>query len=221
LVETDEVRARTSKKDASVREEEVRKAASEGLLEFVKDEGARVGRETGGSLVVAEIMLYAEGGKCDRLLAHLTWSYVMFCLFRPTDKSIATEALLQPLTSPYPSSDPSTPHPIDLPHTSRLYKTLLQGGHFSHTTHTVTRSPSFSPSAFASSFITIVGEERTVALARGEGAFVVAELLERLVMEGSDSEKEAVKGWFKSGDLNSGEGKGRKVLLEKIAKLAC
>jgi pumilio family protein 6 len=64
LTETDEVRARTSKKDASVREEEVRKAASEGLLEFVKDEGAKVGRETGGSLVVAEIMLYAEGGKC-------------------------------------------------------------------------------------------------------------------------------------------------------------
>ncbi|KIM72847.1 hypothetical protein PILCRDRAFT_829556 [Piloderma croceum F 1598] len=201
LTETDEVRARTSKKDTSIREDEVRKAASEGLLEFVKDEGARVGRETGGSLVVAEIMLYAEG-----------------------DKSVATEALLQPLTSPYPSSDPSTPHPIDLPHTSRLYKTLLQGGHFSHTTHTVTRSPSFSPSAFASAFITIVGEERTVALARGDGAFVVAELLERMIEEGSDSEKEAVKGWFKGGvisDLKGGEGKGRKVLLEKIAKLAC
>jgi pumilio family protein 6 len=57
------VRARTSKKDTGVREEEVRRAASEGLLEFVREEGARVGRETGGSLVVGEIMLYAEGGE--------------------------------------------------------------------------------------------------------------------------------------------------------------
>jgi pumilio homology domain family member 6 len=70
LAETDEVRGRTSKKDTSVREEEVRKAASEGLLQFVTDEGAKVGRETGGSLVVAEIMLYAEGGK-----------YLLTCLF--------------------------------------------------------------------------------------------------------------------------------------------
>lgn len=63
MAETDEVRARTSKKDVGVREEEVRKAASEGLLEFVRSEGATVARETGGSLVVGEIMLYAEGGK--------------------------------------------------------------------------------------------------------------------------------------------------------------
>jgi len=72
LIETDEVRARTSKKDASVREEEVRRAASVGLLEFAKDEGARVGRETGGSLIVAEIMLYAEGGQCDCVMSYLT-----------------------------------------------------------------------------------------------------------------------------------------------------
>lgn len=63
LAETDEVKTRTSKKDTSVREEEVRKAASEGLLDFVSNEGATVARDTGGSLVVAEIMLYADGGK--------------------------------------------------------------------------------------------------------------------------------------------------------------
>ena len=52
---------------------------------------------------------------------------------------------------------------------------------------------------------------------------MVAELLERIIKEGSDSEKEAVTGWFKGGvirDLKGGEGKGRRVLLEKIAKLA-
>jgi len=148
---------------------------------------------------------------------------LIFILFRVIDKSVAIDALLQPLASSYPSSDPSEPHPIDLPHMSRLYKTLLQGGHFSHTTHTVTRSPSFSPSAFASAFISIVGEERTVAIARGDGAFVVAELLERVNEKGSESEKKAMKRWFKGdvrSDLKDGEGKGRNVLLEKIGKLA-
>jgi len=63
LAEMDEIRIHTSKKDALVRAEEVKKAASEGLLDFVKREGANMARETGGSLVVAEVMLYAEGGE--------------------------------------------------------------------------------------------------------------------------------------------------------------
>lgn len=63
LSETDGVRARTSKKDSNIREDEVRKAASDALLEFVVEEGVSVSRETGGSLVVAEIMLYADGGQ--------------------------------------------------------------------------------------------------------------------------------------------------------------
>lgn len=139
------------------------------------------------------------------------------------DKTTAINSLLQPLAAPYPSQDAVTPHPIDLPHTSRLYKTLLQGGHFSHATHTITRSPSFSPSAFASTFIQVVGEDSTVAMARGDGAFLVAELLERVSEEGSEVEKKEVKGWFRKSvrdELESGDGKGRKVLLEKIAKLA-
>ena len=138
------------------------------------------------------------------------------------DKSAALEALLQPLASIYPSPDPSTPHPIDLPHTSRLYKTLLQGGHFSHLSHTITRPTSFSPLAFALSFIAIVGAETSVAMARGDGAFMVAELLERVWEEGSENEKKGVKGWFGEdllGELRNEEGKGRKVLLEKVEKL--
>jgi len=199
LIETDEVRGRTSKKDATIREEEVRKSASEGLLEFVANKGANIARETGGSLVVAEVMLYADG-----------------------DKVPAIESLLQPLASPYPSLDLSMPHPIDLPHTSRLYKTLLQGGHFSHTTRTIIRDSSFSPSVFASAFIRIVGREMTVAMARGNGTFMVAEFLERVHEEGSESEKRAVKEWFNEDvrrDLQSRNGKGLKVLLEKVIKL--
>jgi len=41
----------------------VRKAASESLLAWVADQGESVVREPGGSLVVVEIMLFADGGK--------------------------------------------------------------------------------------------------------------------------------------------------------------
>lgn len=59
-------------------------------------------------------------------------------------------------------------------------------------------------------------------MAKGEGVFVVSELLERVVEEGSDGEKTVLRGWFGGKvkeDLESEDGKGRKVLLEKIAKL--
>jgi pumilio family protein 6 len=62
LAETDEVRARTSKKTQEVREAEIRAGASEALVKWVKDKGGLLLRETGASLVVTEIMLFAEGG---------------------------------------------------------------------------------------------------------------------------------------------------------------
>ena len=62
LAETDEIRAKTSKKSATIREEEVRKAASEDLLRWIEDSGEALVREPGGSLVVSEVMLHAEGG---------------------------------------------------------------------------------------------------------------------------------------------------------------
>lgn len=199
IADTDLVRSKTSKKSAVVREGEIRAAASEGLLKFVEDNGAEAARDTGGSLVVLEIMLYADG-----------------------DKSSAMQSLLQPLASIYPSEDASKPHPIDLPHTSRMYKSLFQGGHFSHASKSVVRSSSFSPSAFASEFMTIVGQDLTVSMAGGEGAFIIAEFLQRIKEEGSADEKQTVKGWF-GGDvvekLKKSETKGRNVLLDKINAL--
>lgn len=64
LAETDPIRAQTSKKDPSVREEEVRQAASGPLLTLVSDPDRldEFIRDPGGSLLVLEIMLYAEGG---------------------------------------------------------------------------------------------------------------------------------------------------------------
>ncbi|KAG1898767.1 armadillo-type protein [Suillus fuscotomentosus] len=199
IADTDLIRSKTSKKSAVVREGEIRAAASEGLLKFVEDNGAEAARDTGGSLVVLEIMLYADG-----------------------DKSSAMQSLLQPLASIYPSEDASKPHPIDLPHTSRMYKSLFQGGHFSHASKSVVRSSSFSPSAFASEFMSIVGQDLTVSMAGGEGAFIIAEFLQRIKEEGSADEKQTVKGWF-GGDvverLKKSETKGRNVLLDKINAL--
>jgi pumilio family protein 6 len=68
LAETDEIRARTSKKTVEVREGEVRKAASEALLAWVEENGADIIREPGGSLVVTEIMLFADGGMSSAVL---------------------------------------------------------------------------------------------------------------------------------------------------------
>jgi pumilio family protein 6 len=62
LAETDEIRAKTSKKDPSARQNEIRIGASDALLEWLKTEGEKIIREPGGSLVAAEILLYADGG---------------------------------------------------------------------------------------------------------------------------------------------------------------
>lgn len=83
LSETDGVRARTSKKDSNIREDEVRKAASDALLEFVVEEGVSVSRETGGSLVVAEIMLYADGGQSFPAACSISYScLVLSCIYQ-------------------------------------------------------------------------------------------------------------------------------------------
>ena len=73
IAETDGVRAKTSKKDSAIREGEIRKAASEGLLQFVAENGAETARDTGGSLLVLEIMLYAEGGQFSLLPFIFMW----------------------------------------------------------------------------------------------------------------------------------------------------
>ena len=70
LAETDATKARTSKKDDSVRAAEIRKAASEPLLEFVAKHGKEVAVDTGGSLLVNEIMLQADGGAYFFLFRH-------------------------------------------------------------------------------------------------------------------------------------------------------
>jgi pumilio family protein 6 len=63
ISETDSLRALTSKKSSDDRAAEIRSAASSELISWVVRDGAEVSRETGGSLVVTEIMLEAHGGE--------------------------------------------------------------------------------------------------------------------------------------------------------------
>jgi pumilio family protein 6 len=104
-----------------------------------------------------------------------------------------------------------------------MYKTLLQGGHFSKDTHSVSRASSFSPAAFASAFLKIVGKDVTVPLAHSNGAFVVAELCERILEEGTEEEKNCLRGWFEKSvvleTIEASRPKGTKVLLDALEKL--
>lgn len=138
------------------------------------------------------------------------------------DKSNASNTLLEALTASYPSPDPSTPHPVSLPHTSRLYKTLLQGGHFSHSTRTIEGAPRWSARDLATRFVQVVGRDVTVATAVGEGAFVVAALCEQLAEHADLEERKTVKGWFDAETEKAVQDKGAKgvnVLLESLKKL--
>lgn len=221
LAETDAVRARTSKKDEALRREEILKAASPALIELLENRkrAEEIIRDPGGSLLVTEIMLYADGG--IYFILFLTFYFrnrklISISLF--LDKSKATETLVSLLDESYPSPADGNPHVIDVPHACRVYKTLLQGGHFSHASRTVIRSPEalYSPSRFASAWLKYVDRERTRAIGLGGGAFVLAALVERLRAEGDDADKKELKRWFDEDyvkEVTEKDVKGKKVLL--------
>lgn len=142
------------------------------------------------------------------------------------DKSAASEALLKAIATPYPSQDPATPHPISLPHASRLYKLLLQGGHFSQQTKTVVRSELFSPLDFAQKFIDIVGQDATISLTKGDGVFLVTALCETVVSGGDKNKslQKTLRTWF-STDVRKTleadkEKRGMSTLLTQISALS-
>ncbi|KAJ7715530.1 NUC119 domain-containing protein [Mycena metata] len=179
LAETDDIRAKTSKKTRKVREAEVRAGASEALIKWVKDKGALLLRETAASLVVTEIMLFAEG-----------------------DKTGVIETLLHAASAAYPCAEEDAPHPIDLPHAARLYKTLLQGGHFNRSSGATEQSTAWDGAALTVKFVeaVLMGKEE----------------------EEAKEARKTLKGWFGKEvvkEIEGGETKGKKVLLEKIAAL--
>ncbi|KIO21766.1 hypothetical protein M407DRAFT_28694 [Tulasnella calospora MUT 4182] len=199
IAETDDVITQTSKKDAELRKKEILAGASEGLLKFVTSEAEKLVRDPAGTLVAADVVLHADG-----------------------DKTAATRALLRPLvdsTFPPPPSS-SEPHPIDLAHSSRLYKTLLQGGRFSRESKSVIPVPSYSAINFARSMLNDVGKENLLTMATdGGGAFVLTELLERFIKDGTDEEKKELKAWVGSKmakkRIEGSGAKGKDALLSK------
>ena len=139
------------------------------------------------------------------------------------DQSAATQTLLELIATPYPAPAASPSHPIDSSHVARLYKTLLQGGHFDRSSKSITTTPSssFSPPKFASSFLAAVDRDVTVAMGQGSGAFVIAELCNRISVEGTKEEKRLLQMWFTEGgkSIQGKEMKGKSVLLKSIDTL--
>ena len=126
------------------------------------------------------------------------------------------------LSAPYPSTDEANPHIIDIPHSSRAVKTILQGGHFSRETKTVVPSPSsFSPISLAKLWLQTVGKENTQAMAKSGGAFVVATLCDRVRDDGDAKMKKELKGWFDEKFISTvgDDVRGKAVLLEAIRSL--
>jgi pumilio homology domain family member 6 len=142
-------------------------------------------------------------------------------IYKFADKTKAIQTLLTPVSAEYPSSDLSAPHPLDLPHMGRMYKTLLQGGHFSRENQNIESSKHWEPAKFADAWVSTVGKDVTLAAARAGGTFVVAELVERLLRDGSAETKKMVKEWFKPirKEIKAWDAKGGQVLAEKVDAL--
>jgi pumilio family protein 6 len=111
-----------------------------------------------------------------------------------------------------------------------MYKTLLQGGHFNKKAQKVDLTGNWNPRAFAVSFVNTVPKNSVVGMCiEGErnGSFVVAILCEMLAVgvgEGGDGkkEREMLKRWFGEEErrvIREGEGRGKELLLEKLALL--
>ncbi|QRV78698.1 pumilio homology domain family member 4 [Ceratobasidium sp. AG-Ba] len=203
IAQTDFAQGTTSKKDVDIRRSELRAAASPGLVKALEDDAEGLVRDRGGSVFVGEVMLFADG-----------------------DKSKALNALLAPISKPYtplPSgSDPSDPsldtHILNLSHASRMYKTLIQGGHFNQQTKQIERVEG-APKNVTPAFMHAAGKDNLIAMGLGDEAFLVAEIVGRLQEEGNEAGLEEVKGWFGKEirtKLKTEGKKGSNVLLERL-----
>ena len=98
-VETDAARARTSKKDTDVRLREIRAAATEGPTGLSKLAEERMDGMGGASLLLAEILLYSESGKCTAV--HRVT--VEFDTLWTPDRRAAISTIVSLLHKPYPT----------------------------------------------------------------------------------------------------------------------
>ena len=124
-------------------------------------------------------------------------------------------------------------HIIKLPFTARVYKTLVQGGHYNPVEKKIEGSIHFSIPPwpmiwrlvveqghwFASLLYTHI-QPNLVAWATGEGSFVILSLFEKLCPNNTDPQflGSQLKTHQKSIRQKGGDNKGTKLLLEKIAQ---
>ncbi|KAF8671507.1 hypothetical protein RHS04_08295 [Rhizoctonia solani] len=203
ISQTDFAQGTTSKKDPEIRRAELRAAASPGMVKAIEDDAEALVRDRGASVFVGEVMLFAQG-----------------------DKSKALDALLSPISSPYAPPDPEsdlsdptiTTHILNLSHASRLYKTLVQGGHYNQQTKSIERSEQ-APKSVAKKLMYAAGKENVVSMALGEGGFIVAEVVGKLKDEGDHDDLKEIRSWFKKDardKLGKGDIRGSAVLLERL-----
>lgn len=134
------------------------------------------------------------------------------------------KTLLQLLRRPYPATG-EFPHLIDVPHSCRVYKTLLQGGHYSQRDKRVERvsAGSYNPLSFASLWLATLDCQETRAFGKGGGAFVIAALIECVTVEGSDDDKRTMASWFDEQyrkEVEEGQTKGKHILLDAFSAKA-
>lgn len=84
----------------------------------------------------------------------------------------------------------------------------------------------FAPEAFASAFLARVPEGVIREMARGDGAFIIAELIERVCAEGSEEDRARLVGVFRGAagevrkELESSRPRGWNVLVKKLEMIA-
>lgn len=121
-------------------------------------------------------------------------------------------------------------HIVDIAHGARLVKTLIQGGHYSRAASGIEVAPSWPAQDFVRAFLLGsgngkegVGREDLARMAGGNGAFVVAELITRVVNDEEALEERAyLKAIFDEKTVKGIEAKkpkGLDVLLEQLRKL--
>lgn len=146
----------------------------------------------------------------------------------PLDRTESIQALVSLLTPRYPTPHPSNgdlTHVIDFPHSSRLIKLLIQGGHYNKHTSSIDPAPNWPSETFVDEIVKRVSEQSLQRMAYGNGTFVLAELVgkilsdegklgeQRVFLKKSVFDDEAIKA------IKDGKPKGWEVLMEKIEKL--
>jgi pumilio family protein 6 len=197
-----------SKKDIQVRRQELLESISEDLITTATSKAEELMRDPLAIQVVQEIILYTRG----TVNLHMKLSI--------GNKSDLVDKVIS-LALGDPTEDS---HVMKLPFTARVYKTLVQGGHFNAKAGTVEGRTTLSntidqivtdPDLKFASKLKVVIQPYLVSWATGEGSFVVLGLLEAL----SGKEKEDVVSHLKKIEKsirNKGAGnKGAKLILEK------